>query len=292
MKKLIMKNWILGVICVVLLLGNSICAQDLSATSEDEELLMASQKDLPYGGACFLNYGFSLSGHVGLRQTYPRISGIFNTSNTKGTKLDLQDDLGVDDYSTDFLVGAEIGWSGLRVHFTYSQAEFSGSKTLTQDVTIDGTTFTVGGKLDSKIDLEFWRVLVSYTVYANVNFGAGFDLEFDAIALDYSFTSGTRKEEGDHLIPLLRPGFHIDFAFSKPLVFTLACNGMMFAYDDVNLATAHASLTARWYVGENFFLFAEGTYEYLRIDSSRNEDFDGQILFHSWTASAGLGVRF
>jgi hypothetical protein len=293
MRKLTIKNLVFGVICFVLFFASWSSAQQMTpGASEDEELMLFPQTDVPYGGACFLNYGFSFAGNVGVRQTYQKISGRLNNSTTQGSELDLRKDLGLERSSNDYVLGAELAWSGWRLYFTYSSAQFDSDTTLARDIAINGTTFALGTQLDAEITMEFWRVLLAYTIYANVNFGAGIDLDFEAISLSYSFSNGTLKEEADRLLPVLRPGFHIDFAFSKPLVFTLGCSGMMIEYKDVKFASAHASFTARWYLGENFFLFGEGTYEYLRADSKRDDHFYGTALFHSWTASAGLGIRF
>lgn len=296
--KLVTTNFI---IFLALLLSFSLntYAQELTLDMYQQEETAVEQDNefRPYG-ACLLNFGFGFALDGGVRHTYQQITGRFNNKNSSGSNVNLRQDLGVKHDSTQFMIGVMMAWDGWRLRFDYSNAKFDGEKNLLAHTTILGTTFSQDTTLNTDLQIEVWRWLLSYTIFANHHVGLGVDLEIDAFRFDYEFqgtrfSTGTLVTEKDRtVLAVIKPGVHIDFSWTESLVFTFAVNGLIFKYNDVQVAATHVSLGGRWYIIDNFFLFGQGAYEYIKVDERDKENFDGQILLHSWLASIGVGVHF
>ena len=256
------------------------------------------EKLIPYGGVCFLNYGFSLDFHAGYRQTYQRGSGSFNDDDTLGTEINWREDLGLDRYVVGLAVGGGVSWNGFRLGFEYNRAKFEGDRILSAAVTIDSTTYAVSTRLDSEFKLDWYRLTLGATIYSNSKVGFSFDLELDAIEVSYDFrgsdpTTGTLLRESDRrIIPLAKPGFRFDFALSEPVVCTLALNGMFFRHKGVYLESIYTSFTGRWYLNKTIFVFGKAAYDFTKITSQRDDQFDGKLVFQSYFLTFGLGLNF
>ena len=79
-----------------------------------------------------------------------------------GDKVDLQDDLGLDD-SNDFTGEIALQWGNGRLSLNYLPINFSGTGTLSETLVIDDQTFTVGTKVHSDLTLDIYDI--GYTYY-------------------------------------------------------------------------------------------------------------------------------
>ena len=116
---------------------------------------------------------------VGVRGYYwfPTISGDvkYSDGSLSGTKLDLEDDLNIDDES--YPVG-EIFISGEDHHLTFSfyRAEYDGTATLNQDINFGGETFPAGDEIKSTLDYDVYDLTYQYDLLDLENVLAGFSL--------------------------------------------------------------------------------------------------------------------
>lgn len=83
-----------------------------------------------------------------------------------GAEIDLDEALGMESSDTVFRIDAAYRFGSSRRHrldFTWFDLSREATKTLTQDINIDGTTYPVGTTVDSEFDLAFYNVRYSYS---------------------------------------------------------------------------------------------------------------------------------
>ena len=265
---------------------------------EKEEKIPDTKEDTPYAGACYLNYGFSLSVKGGFRQTFLSGEGRFNDNFLIGTQINFRHDLGLDRMANGYVVGGGMNIYGFRLGFEASHGKFLGSAAINQPVTISGTTYAQGTRLRSNIKFDWFRTTIGYNIYANRYFGIGPAFKIDVIKARYEFKGINQangleaKERDSFLFALVNPGIQIDFSFSDPLIFTVAAYGIVFDANSVYFEQFYISLTPRYYLSKSVFIFGEVAYEYFHLKSDRSRDFNGNADVHSWFASAGVGITF
>jgi hypothetical protein len=76
--------------------------------------------------------------------------------NIEGTRIDLEDDLGVDGEGMPEL-RFSFGLGGSRLRFAYTHVTFEGDKTLERNVTFSGDTFPAGTRVETEFDLHYGR---------------------------------------------------------------------------------------------------------------------------------------
>lgn len=270
-----------------------------AAEEEVPSVVVPQESVIPYGGACFVNYGFTLTVHAGARYTYvDKARGRWNSTTTEGSFVDFRSELGLDRSATSFLVGASLSLDGWRLQFDYSLAEFEGDENLAGNLTIRGTTFAQNTNLDTSFEFTSYRWVLGYTIFANLHWGIGFDMEFELLKIHSRFAgteaiTGNAATQGlDRYTLLPKPGVHIDFSWTEPLVFTLAVHGLTYKHNERSFNTLNASLTGRWYWSSSFFVFVEGVYDYSKLVSERDDDLDGKFVFQSGLGSVGIGINF
>jgi len=188
----------------------------------------------------------------------------------KGTKVDLKDDLGVDDES---FPSVEV-YGGLGRHhlsLMYTPIDYSGSTTLDQDVRFKGKTYARETKVDSDLeacmlDLEYQGDIINLE-----NILAGFSLGiigkvkyFDGEAKLNSAAEGETKETFSLPIPMIGIGAHIGI-LANILEARAKVTGMGYSGNVIYEALADISWTPFP------FLDIHGGYRHIKIDVDEDD---------------------
>jgi len=135
--------------------------------------VVAVMTGLLVAGSAFAASGFE----VGARGAYwfPKLSGNAQTNATGDTRFDFKDTLGVGDENIPFGEGfLRLGNTTIRVG--YAQISFDGNKTLTDNVTFNGTTYIGSENVISSLDMKMLDGEVQYD-FLHPDVGvAGFNL--------------------------------------------------------------------------------------------------------------------
>src|SRR3989304_2917376 len=79
-------------------------------------------------------------------------------SGLAGTKIDLADDLGVDD-SKGFPEGrVTLGFGDHHIRYSYMPMSWDGDETVTQSVNFEGKTYSAGTRVKSNFDIAYHRL--------------------------------------------------------------------------------------------------------------------------------------
>jgi hypothetical protein len=133
-----------------------------------------------------------------------------------GTKLDLKDDLDIDDES--YPVGeAFIGLGDHHLSFSFYRADYKGTATLTKDINVGGETYPVGDRIKSRLEYDVFDLTYQYDLLDLENVLAGFSLGLLGRVRVYDLQLEIRSETLDQSakedytvpIPLLGLNLHL-----------------------------------------------------------------------------------
>jgi hypothetical protein len=140
-------------------------------------------------------------------------SAKIENNNLEGTRIDLEDDLGVDPENMPE-VRLSLGLGNSRIRFAYTHATFEGDETLARDVTFAGRTFTAGTRVESEFDMHYGRIGWIWTpsIVPGV-FRVGPMFEFKGFLADVSLDSGATSKSAKLPFVLPTVGVATDFSF-------------------------------------------------------------------------------
>ena len=227
---------------------------------------------------------------LGVRGYYwfPELSGDIRVDDAGiiGTKLDFEDDLGIDDESfTVIEVFAGIG----KHHFSlaFFNADYDGDTVLTRDIYFNGELFQVNERVVSSLEYDHYDVMYRYDLIDLENFLAGGSLGLVARLMVFdgsaSIASSTVTAEEDFTapIPMLGANFHVciltDILEARVLV-----TGIGYSDNTVFDGQAEISLTPFP------FLDIHGGYRFFIIDVEEDDvkfDFDNSGFYAALTVS-------
>ncbi len=155
---------------------------------------------------------------AGIRGYYwfPSISGDIKLDGDglDGTRLDLEDDLGIDNEY--YPVGEIfIGGGNHHLSFSFYRADYDGTNTLTQDINFGGETFTAGDRVKSSLEYDVYDLTYQYDLLDLENVLAGFSLglvgRVQVFDLEAEIQSKTlnQSEKEDYTVPVPMLGVNL-----------------------------------------------------------------------------------
>ncbi len=191
------------------------------------------------------------------RYWFPDLRGDLqvDSSGIVGTKVDLRDDLGIDNEAYPWVdVFAGIGKHHLT--FSYYEADFKGSQRLTDRIVFNGEVYNINELVDSKIDYKAYDLMYQYDLVDWENILAGFSLgivgrvKYIEGNVAIASASQAAREEFSAPIPLLGANFHMGL-LANLLEARVLLTGM--GYSDGNCidGQAEVSLTPLPFIGIN-----------------------------------------
>ena len=188
---------------------------------------------------CLISIGFALVGRVALAaetekksspwERYSANLGIFiaTTNSTArigstsvGVEFDVEDTLGLGSGNNAFRIGAAWRFTENRRHrvdFNWFRLEKDGSRVLSRDLEVDGTTIPAGSGVDSEVKLDVFRGSYSYSFIQDdrMDLAAVAGLYIAPMSLSITGTSGfSGTIEQSFTAPLPVLGLRADFAIT------------------------------------------------------------------------------
>jgi outer membrane protein len=234
-----------------------------------------------------------LAFEAGVRGDYwlPDISGDLkvDANGVTGTSLDLETNLGFDDESYP-VVEAFVGLGNHHLRATYYNADYSGTRTLTESVTFNGETFSKDESVTSSLEYDVYDFMYQYDLLDFENVLAGFtvgvagrlevfdgDVEMESSALDK-----IEQESFTAAIPMLGINLHLGI-LADLLEGRVLATGI--GYSDGTLFDGQAELSFTPLP----FLDIHGGYRFLSVDVDAD---DVEFNYDNSGPYAGLTVSF
>ena len=203
---------------------------------------------------------------------WPQMSGnvTFDTKYISGTELDLQDTLNLDDVTTTFELGA---WFNLtkrnRFSFYWFMDQRDGSRVLEERVKIAGKKFAAGGKIDSELDVQRYKLMYERALIrrdqGRIALGVGFSFIDANAKIKGILMGGENKSVEDRIqfpLPVIGAAaeLHLPLGFG---VFAEGC-GLGMTYSDVSGNYFDARGGVNW---KSRFVFAQAGYQYFLLSA-------------------------
>jgi len=140
---------------------------------------------------------------------FPTISGDvkYSDGSLNGTKLDLEDDLNIDDEY--YPVGEVfIGSDDHHLSFSFYRADYDGTATLTEDINFGGETFPAGDRIKSSLEYDVYDLTYQYDLLDLENVLAGFSLGLVGrlrvydVEVEIQSRTVDQSEKEDYTVPI------------------------------------------------------------------------------------------
>ena len=125
--------------------------------------------------AVFPRFSVTAGGYLGDFATDLRVDP--HVEGFEGTRLDFENDLGLDDSKT--LTRFTLEWRPFRRHTlsgSYFTSRRSGQRVISRQIVFEDTTFPINVEVDSHIDIDFWEAVYTYWARQNPRSGVGINL--------------------------------------------------------------------------------------------------------------------
>ena len=150
---------------------------------------------------------------------------IAGTINNVGGKVDIKDDLDLDD-SEDFSGEIALSWGNSRLSLNYLPLDFSGTGTLSETIVLNGTEFSAATEVKSSLTLDLYDI--GYTYYLlnfddlPTRFQLGLEVAVKIADADFSIKESTTGESESEsvLAPIPTAGMRARIAIADYLGIT------------------------------------------------------------------------
>ncbi len=217
-------------------------------------------------------------------------------NNTIGTKIDLENDLKLDDKETlpSISAGARIS-NHFSVNAEYYSLHRKGATSLSRDIVFDDVTYPTGVEVGSSFDSDVYRLTVDWSFIRreNMEFGAAIGLHATQFEVTLSgdghigqaaLTTEARRR--DALAPLPTVGLYGAYAPTSRWTFTGRVDYLSLTIDDYDGRLINAQATASYRLWENISVGA--AYRYVDYDVKADKKkwtgelaytFSGPVIF-------------
>jgi hypothetical protein len=226
-----------------------------------------------------------------LEYFYPTISSTarldFPGTNVPGTKVELEDDLGLSDRKgTPYvLAGMRIG-ENWRIELEYYRLKRSATLTIDREIDWGDTTFPVGGSVSSKFDTDIYRLTGGWSFYRTptAEAGLGFGLHMTDFKTQLSGQgSGPggvsfQTEGSDQLVPLPTIGLYGSWLVADSWLVRGRIDYLSLSYEQYDGELVNAMATVSWRFAKNWGVGLG--YRYVRyVVESTKSNFHGEIKY-------------
>jgi hypothetical protein len=216
----------------------------------------------------------------------------YGTVAVPGTEIALETDLGLAEKK--FALQAD-GYLRLgrhaRLDFAYQQWNRSAAKILSRQIQFNGVTYTVGGEVDSKLNVSVGELYYGYSFVNNGDFeiglGLGASVFFNRASLDAVGTvigaggpaGGQAAHESKNFVaPIPALEGYFTFTLMPQLFLNARARGLKATISGSSGSMVEATGTLDLFITSGFGI--GGGYNYTRIDYTRDSDTLTHVRYH------------
>jgi hypothetical protein len=201
-----------------------------------------------------------------------------------GTKVNLEDDLGLDDSDTSIRIEGHYRFSA-KHRLMYSVFDMSRDATTVLDRTliIDDKIYLKGSTVSSDFSVQFFRLLYGYSFYQTDKIDIAFSTGIVGLKIDStveSFVSGTEKN--DDFLPLPVFGFRSNYVLSPNFLFKAGIDYFEISEGDIEAEVIDWNLAIEYEIWKKTGIgLSYGSFSIEGEDTGDNDsaDFDIEGVF-------------
>lgn len=221
---------------------------------------------------------------LGAQQSKLQADFAYGDSDTR-TKVN-EDDLGLDDKQTSVKPRLYYKAGNHTIDFDFESLDFSGSTTLTKTINFDNETYNFGDKVDSTLEIDWYRLGYRYKVFGNEKSYFNMGLDLNILDTDVGLKTSTLNNSYSEVIPLptlvIDGNYAINDRFGVEAKFAGISAGSNGHYTEAFVGLNMRCFLlddAQWRIGYQA--------KELEVDV---DDFDGELKFKG--AFLGLNYKF
>jgi len=207
----------------------------------------------------------------------------------RGTKIDFEDDLGLEDsqsvarLDTSFRISARHS-----VQFSYIDLSRDGDNVTSRPLLISDTLYPVGSDLDVNFDYRVYKLAYTYSIWQTPDYDLGFTTGLHIFEVDLTIEADVAEtEESEETAPFPMFGLRGAWLLRPDLFLRTSVEYFAISEGDVEgslldlLVSIEYRFSERWGVGigyNNLHVEAENT----DSDDELDYEYDGVLLYAKW----------
>jgi hypothetical protein len=218
------------------------------------------------------------------------LSGVqqVNSGSIDGSPLDLQGTLGIEDDTFPELHAALKLLGPVRLIGSYYSTQYAGEETITQSITFNGTTYSASETVESELEMNVGRVMLSFSPINFKRLNIGLMLGAELMSVDSSLASSATGEEQDSFTaPIPIVGVNLTLQPTEKLALYVEASGLSADVGGVDADVLDAIVRVEYY----FLPWFAVTGGYRLFDFDIVEDDFGRVNFEQDGIQAGLAFR-
>ncbi|MCM3875993.1 MAG: hypothetical protein NEA02_06185 [Thermoanaerobaculia bacterium] len=215
----------------------------------------------------------------------------YGTVTVPGTEIALEGDLGLAEKKFALQVDGYLRLGRhARLDFAYQQWNRSATKILSRQIQFNGATYSVGGEVDSTLNVNVAELYYGYSFVNNgdleIGLGLGASVFFNRASLDAfgtvsgpGGTAGTAvSERKDFIAPIPALEGYFTFTLMPQLFLNARARGLKATISGSSGSMLQATGTLDLFITSGIGI--GGGYNYTRIDYTRDSDTLTQVRYH------------
>jgi hypothetical protein len=213
----------------------------------------------------------------------------YGTAAVPGTEIALESDLGLAEKKFALQVDGYLRLGRhARLDFAYQQWNRSAAKSLSRQVQFNGATYSVGGEVDSTLNVNVGELYYGYSFVNNgdleIGLGLGASVFFNRASLDAAGTvagagaTAGVHERKDFVAPIPALEGYFTFTLMPQLFLSARARGLKATISGSSGSMLVATGTLDLFITPAFGL--GGGYNYTRVDYTRDSDTLTQVRYH------------
>jgi len=138
-----------------------------------------------------------------------------------GTDINLVDDLGVDDQENFWDGRIALDFGRHKIRYGYMPLDWSGSKTITEEITFGGETFSASALVDSSLDIDYHRLGYQYDFIEVKDSTVGLIIEAKYFSIDANLNAAALAIDETESIEAPLPTVGLAAELSLPALFSV-----------------------------------------------------------------------
>ncbi len=208
-----------------------------------------------------------------------------------GTRIDLEDDLGMDNDDEIFRLSIAVRpWPRHRFFLSYMNMDRHGDEVLSKDIEFDGIIFPIDTRVKSALDIDMYRGGYNWSFLQNNEWELGLSLGLYWIDLDMQMDSIDSDFKSEHGFsdPFPMIGFSGSWLVNDDWMISATAEGFRIDQNNIDGTFYNFRLAGEYAVTGNLSVGAG--YDFVRIDAENTKknneivyDYDGALIFLRWS---------
>ncbi|MBI3097624.1 MAG: hypothetical protein HYY93_05165 [Planctomycetes bacterium] len=206
-----------------------------------------------------------------LGQSYGNIRVDDDNNAIEGTKIDIHDEMDLEQTAAGYTVEVHGGWDDHRITLNYSRISFEGSRDIRNTFRYGGRTFSPGRKMDASLRFQDFNLLYEYALYPAEDLTISPLVGVDWRRIGAQIQDSTQEVSEDINIPTPVLGLRVRIDFYRMFSLEGEFHGMALGLNKVSGSMFNSTVRLSAELTMGLRLYIGHHYEYLSFDADAGD---------------------